>query len=319
MRARVDGTRDRSWQLAHLEDQPLPCLLQPSWKNKGKRCSSVRTGQELAGILAAADTLRPETPAALAELQTAGRAENRAADRRQRAHRQQPLPRKLGIDYRANLLPEDKIRIVKEYQAQGHTVVMVGDGVNDAPALAQANVGIAMGAAGTDVAIEAAHIALMREDWTLLAARLPDCAADHARGQDEPGIYHGLQHRGADVGRLRHPAADFGGSRPITARSGHPGEFFPAFTAEVSGIHPENIETNVDIMKIDLLYFDDCPSWQPALANLQTAIKEENLDVSVHLVQVNSTRKRWIINFWGLRLSKSMASISGQPARIALH
>jgi P-type Cu+ transporter len=78
------------------------------------------------------------------------------------------LAERLGVSYRANLLPENKIDIVKEYQAKGHIVVMIGDGVNDAPALAQADIGIAMGAAGTDVAIEAAHIALMREDWNLV-------------------------------------------------------------------------------------------------------------------------------------------------------
>jgi P-type Cu+ transporter len=72
------------------------------------------------------------------------------------------------VRFRAGLLTEDKIKFVKEYQAKGHTVVMVGDGVNDAPALAQADVDIAMGAAGSDVALEAAHTALLREDWTLV-------------------------------------------------------------------------------------------------------------------------------------------------------
>jgi Cu+-exporting ATPase len=66
------------------------------------------------------------------------------------------------------LLPEDKIEIVKDYQDKGHIVVMIGDGINDAPALAQSDIGIAMGSAGTDIAIEAAHITLMREDWALV-------------------------------------------------------------------------------------------------------------------------------------------------------
>ncbi len=121
------------------------------------------------GILAAADILRPEVGAALRDLAGLGfgQIELLTGDNPQIASE---IAGRLGVKFRAGLLPEDKIAVVKEYQAAGHRVVMVGDGVNDAPALAQADVGIAMGAAGSPVAIEAAHIALMREDWMLVPA-----------------------------------------------------------------------------------------------------------------------------------------------------
>ncbi|GHO47720.1 heavy metal translocating P-type ATPase [Ktedonospora formicarum] len=134
---------------------------------QGKTLLFVERDGELVGLLAASDTVRPEMPEALAHLRRYGvkHIEMLTGDNEQVAA---ALAEQLGIGYQANLLPEDKIRLVKEYQAKGHTVVMVGDGVNDAPALAQADVGMAMGVAGTDVAMDAAHMALMRNDWRLV-------------------------------------------------------------------------------------------------------------------------------------------------------
>lgn len=134
---------------------------------QGKTALYVALDGCLAGALAAADTLRPEVPQAVQALRLLDlrQVELLTGDHEAVAA---ALAGQLGVSYRAGLLPADKIEVVRRYQAQGHTVVMVGDGVNDAPALAQADVGIAMGAAGSDVAIEAAHIVLMREDWALV-------------------------------------------------------------------------------------------------------------------------------------------------------
>ncbi len=152
--ARLIPGADANQNAQHLEAQ-------------GKTLLYVAVQDELVGVLAASDTLRPEVPDALKQLRALGirRIELLTGDNERTAS---ALAQQLGVAYRANLLPQDKIAIVREYQKQKHVVVMVGDGVNDAPALAQANVGIAMGAAGTDIALEAAHVALMRDDWTLV-------------------------------------------------------------------------------------------------------------------------------------------------------
>ncbi len=118
------------------------------------------------GLIAVADVIRPEVPAAMAELERLGIKciVLLTGDNERTAN---AVAAQLGIrEVRANLLPQDKIEAVKALQAEGRRVAMVGDGINDAPALAQADVGIAMGAAGTGVALEAAHVALMRDDWS---------------------------------------------------------------------------------------------------------------------------------------------------------
>ncbi|OUC08758.1 ATPase P, partial [Litorilinea aerophila] len=138
-------------------------------ETQGKTLLYVAEDGRPIGILAASDTPRPEVAEAIERLRGLGLREIRllTGDNRFSAA---ALAETLGLTYQAELLPEDKVAVVKEYQAQGHTVVMVGDGVNDAPALAQADVGIAMGAAGTDIAMEAAHVVLMRDDWRLVPA-----------------------------------------------------------------------------------------------------------------------------------------------------
>ena len=166
VRAEVDGVSITVGN-ARMMATSAPVLDTQALERQGKTLLLVEQAGEMIGVLAAADTIRPEVPAAIERLRALGMRtiELLTGDNERTAETQATA---LHINYRAELLPEDKIRIVKEYQAQGHTVVMVGDGVNDAPALAQADVGIAMGVMGSDVALEAAHVTLMREDWQLV-------------------------------------------------------------------------------------------------------------------------------------------------------
>jgi len=140
-------------------------------ERQGRTAFFAARADEVAGLVGVADTARPDVAAALAELRRLGvkRFLLLTGDHELVAA---AIAAPLGIEYRAGLLPEDKIAIIKDLQAEGRVVLMVGDGVNDAPALAQADVGVAMGVAGTDAAIEAADVALMREDWLLVPEAL---------------------------------------------------------------------------------------------------------------------------------------------------
>lgn len=125
---------------------------------------------KFAGILFIADTLRPGAKAALSHLKANGiqRTVMLTGDNAATA---KAIADQLGIDeVRADLMPADKVKAIAEFQSQGHRVAMVGDGVNDAPALARADVGIAMGGAGTQAALEAADVALMTDDLAKIAA-----------------------------------------------------------------------------------------------------------------------------------------------------
>jgi len=123
-----------------------------------------------AGLIGIADPIKPSTPQALRDLKAAGlRIVMLTGDSRSTA---KAVAAKLGIDdFEAEILPEKKSEVVRRLQKQGRTVAMAGDGINDAPALAQADVGIAMGT-GTDVAIESAGVTLVKGDLAgILRAR----------------------------------------------------------------------------------------------------------------------------------------------------
>lgn len=147
-----------------FKDNPeIPDKTIEKLQNEGKTAILVGNNDHILGIIGFMDKIRP-----LSESTIQGLKERKiktvmlTGDNEGTAKSVSSI---IGIDeYYAGLLPEDKVRIIDELTENGQYVAMVGDGVNDAPALARANVGIAMGAVGSDVAIETADIALMEDD-----------------------------------------------------------------------------------------------------------------------------------------------------------
>jgi Cd2+/Zn2+-exporting ATPase len=132
-------------------------------ESRGMTSLVVSLEGRVVGSISISDTLREKARATIDRIREEGVSEiwMLTGDNEQVAKR---IAGELGVRYEAKLYPEEKVRMVKEWKKSGKVVAMVGDGVNDAPALAAADVGIAMGAVGTDVAIETADIALMTDE-----------------------------------------------------------------------------------------------------------------------------------------------------------
>ena len=134
----------------------------------GKTVIAIGNARHVCGLIAVADTIRPQAREVVQRLHAAGvtHVVMLTGDNRVTA---EAIARDLEIDeVHAELLPEDKVKKIEELVARYGMVAMVGDGVNDAPALARANLGIAMGAIGSDAAIETADVALMTDDISKL-------------------------------------------------------------------------------------------------------------------------------------------------------
>jgi Cd2+/Zn2+-exporting ATPase len=166
--ARVDGSEVVVGNRGLLDDRDvaIPSGVAEYVRTREERGETavhvVRDGN-VVGVITVRDELREAAPGVVAALQEAGIETVMLTGDNDRTAA--AVADEVGIDeYRAELLPEDKQAIIAAYRADGHVVAMVGDGINDAPSLATADVGIAMGAAGTDTAIETADVALMADD-----------------------------------------------------------------------------------------------------------------------------------------------------------
>jgi Cu+-exporting ATPase len=147
---------------SELSIDPAPLLDRAEeLRKQGQTVMLVALDGKAAGIVGVADPIKESTPDAIRDLRSAGVKVIMVTG--DNATTAKAVANKLGIEFRAGVLPQTKSEVVKEYQRKGAVVAMAGDGVNDAPALAQADIGIAMGT-GTDVAMEAGGITLLKGD-----------------------------------------------------------------------------------------------------------------------------------------------------------
>jgi len=167
VRATVEGRSVLVGNAALLRESGV--MLDAEIQGGARTPIHVAIDAKLAGIIYIADELRPGALAALASLKASGvkRILMLTGDNIATAN---AVAAELGIDeVHAELMPGDKVSLIAELKKQGHRVAMIGDGVNDAPALARADVGIAMGGGGAQAALEAADIALMTDDLAKIA------------------------------------------------------------------------------------------------------------------------------------------------------
>jgi Cd2+/Zn2+-exporting ATPase len=148
-------------------------------EREGKTVVALSSEHEVLALFAVADTVKDTSREAIDELHKLGiRTAMLTGDN---PHTAKTIAQKVGIDEaRGNQLPEDKVKAIVDFSADGSVVGMVGDGINDAPALARANIGFAMGAMGTDTAIETADVALMDDDLRKIPAFVRLSKATHA-------------------------------------------------------------------------------------------------------------------------------------------
>ena len=149
--------------LRFLRDETIPAL-----QSEGKTVVLVGTEETILGVIAIADEVRPEAVRTIERLHDRGIEQivMLTGDNKGTA---KAIAEQVGVDdYRAELLPDEKVESIKGLLDEYESVAMVGDGINDAPAMATASLGIVMGAVGTDTALETADIALMGDDLSKL-------------------------------------------------------------------------------------------------------------------------------------------------------